>query len=254
MSDTTATTTTSTSTFVSQLATNAEQFQDSASQEEYCSQVREQAAEHFLQDLLASETSVTQFEELALHRSKCGQKTVRLTQWQGRGPTYLDQSLSDLLDLGDLLQRMQDFLDERYGTSTFRVFNHRVRKTRNVALVVSWDQEGFENVDLIIAHNRQKAQQRQERQMSLRNGEELPSDEEDELEPPRRSAPPRRRYDDDRSSGDRAPRRRYDDRNGDRAPRRRYDDSRGERRRGPPREQLQARPSRRRAAVATDNN
>ena len=122
MSDTNATTT---STFVSQLASNAEKFQDSASQEEYCAQVREQAAEHFLQDLLGSESSATQFEELALHRSKCGQKTVRLTQWQGRGPTYLDQSLSDLLDLGDLLQRMQDFLDERYGASTFRVFNHQ---------------------------------------------------------------------------------------------------------------------------------
>ena len=157
MSNTESTTTT---TFVSQLASNAEKFQDSASQEEYCAQVREQAAEHFLQELLANDTATTQFESLALHRSKCGQKTVRLTQWQGRGPAYLDQSLSDLLDLGDLLQRMQDFLDERYGSSTFRVFNHRVRKTRNVALVVSWDTEGFENVDLIIAHNRQKAQQR----------------------------------------------------------------------------------------------
>jgi len=107
--------------FVSQLLANADQCQDDGFKEEYCARVREEAAQHFLSTLLASDTARQQFETNALHRSRLGSKTVRLTQWQGRGPTHLDQALSDLLDLGDLLQKMQDYLDETYGSGQLRV-------------------------------------------------------------------------------------------------------------------------------------
>lgn len=264
-------TTTTDNTFVSQLAANTEEYKDTALRETYCSQVRELAAEHFLQKLLASPEARTNFEASALHRSKsCDQKTVRLEQWQGRGPAYLDQCLSDLLDLGDLVQRLQDHLDQTYGRDSFRVFNHPVRKTRSMALVVSWDASGFSNADDILQRNRAKAQERQERLLHRRDGEE---EDEEEAQTQSHSRPaPRRNYDDDRRQP--APRRNYSDTRGrrfdndSRGPPRREDQSRG---RAPsnyqsdrqPREQREsrepreretpqdARPSRRRTAVAS---
>lgn len=292
-----------TNSFVAQLESDSEKYKDSAAQEQYCAQVREQAAEHFLNELLSGDSAVKQFEELTVHRNKLGQQTVRLTQWQGRGPTHLDQSLSDLLDIGDLLQRMQDHLDATYGQGTFRVFNHRVRGSRNrtVSLTVSWNKEKFENVDSIIENNRQRALERVQRQQESRGDMDMDmdgdgdgdGDAEDDLAP-RNRGPPRRREGDHREGGryeDRPrrreggreggryedrPRRRYDERSYDERPRRpeRYDDSAPRRRPagrgdGPtrdsaprdsaphdsvPRGDGSARPSRRRAAVASYDN
>lgn len=214
-------TTTTQNNFIAQLQADTEKYQDSSAQEEYCAQVREQAVEHFLEELLSGPTASKQFETLAIHRNKLGQKTARLAQWQGRGPTYLDQCLSDLLDIGDLLQRMQDHLDSTYGPGEFRVFNHRVRGNRNrtVSLTVSWNKEGFENVDSIIENNRQRAQERQQRQQEGHgrgDGEDEDDDDEEDDLAPRSSArqgsyPPRRQ----------APGRAYDDRR--QPPRRRYE-------------------------------
>lgn len=254
--------------FVAQLQADAEKYKDSTAQEEYCAQVREQAAEHFLESLLSGKTASSEFEQNTLHRNKTGQQTVRLSQWQGRGPTYLDQSLSDLLDLGDLLQRMQDYLDSTYGAGEFRVFNHRVRGNRNrtVSLTVSWNKEGFENVDSIIKNNRERALERQQRHADGLNRGSDDEEEDQQSRPPRRrdDRPPRR---DDRRYDDRAPRRddrRYDDRparRDDRAPRRddrryddrapRRDDRRDDRRRPAERSMTSERPSRRRAAMSS---
>lgn len=253
---------TSTTSFVEQLESDAVKYKDSTAQEEYCAQIREQAAEHFLELFLSSPKATKEFEELALHRNKMNQQTARLAQWQGRGPTYLDQSLSDLLDLGDLLQRMQDHLDATYGAGKFRVFNHRVRGNRNrlISLTVSWDSEGFENVDSIVENNRKYALERQQRQQEGRTRDDGEDDgcEEDEL-PARHT--PRRREGGNRQYDDRAPRRRDGARNRqyeDRAPRRhddrapRYEDEdRAPRRRQADRGPRDSapRPSRRRAAV-----
>lgn len=230
--------------FVAQLQADAEKYKDSAAQETYCAQVRDQAAEHFLETLLSGESAAREFEQNALHRNKTGQQTASLARWQGRGPTYRDQSLSDLLDLGDLLQRMQDYLDCTYGPGEFRVFNHRIRNNRNRAasLTVSWNKEGFENVDSIIKNNRERALERQQRQA---DGHNHGSDDEedhhdraprrDDRRAPRHDDRPRRRHQDDR---DRAPRR--DDRPA---------------RRSAERSMTSAdRPSRRRAAMVTHDN
>lgn len=258
------------STFVAQLQADAEKFQDSTAQEEYCSQVREQAAEHFLENFLSGATATKQFENLVLHRNRLRQHTARLVTWQGRGPTYLDQALSDLLDLGDLLQRLQDHLDSTYGANEFRVFNHHVRGSRNrtMALTVSWDKERFENVDSIIENNRQHALERLKRQQENRTHGDEDEDcdvvDDDELAP-RNRAPPRggprrtsapRRYDEGASRNyENRPRRRFD---GEERPQRRnnYDDSRssaptGPSRRGPADRGSVERTSRRRAAVAS---
>lgn len=212
---------TQTNSFVAQLRADSEKYQDSTSREEYCDRVREQAAEHFLDKYLASKEATDAFRELSSHRSKLGLWTVRLVQWQNRGPTYLDQSLSDLLDLGDLLQRMQDHLDVNYGVGEFRVFNHRVHGDNNrmVSLTVSWDKAGFENIDTIIEKNRQRAHEWRERRQQRLNEPRSSGDGSDgERLPRRRDAgrqngdrhPPRRREYDTRREGFR-----YDDREHD---------------------------------------
>lgn len=269
--------------FVSQLQADAEKYQDSAAQEDYCAETRENAAEFFLQEYLSSPAATKKFEELALHRQKLGQQTARLLQWQGRGPEHLGQSISDLLDLGDLLQRMQDYLDMTYGPGEFRVFNHHVRGNRNrtVSLTVSWKKDGFENVDSIVENNRQRALERMQRQKEnrARGGDEDEDDDAecDELRPSYRGESHRHR-ESNRDGGrydDRAPRRHNDGpRNYDNRPRRRYDEDSGPRRqyddaprgrrngdrgdRGPSRGSVPRdpapRPSRRKAAVSSYDN
>lgn len=174
-----------TNAFVVQLQTDTAKYTDASAREEYLAEVRETAAEHFLTELLSGPLSSKKFEENAMHRNKLGQQTVRLTQWQGRGPVQLDQSLSDLLDLGDLLQRMQDHLDSTYGSGEFRVFNHLVKgnraRGRMISLTVSWNKERFENVDEIITNNRERALDRQKRQQEDRTsgggGDEVEEDQ-----------------------------------------------------------------------------
>lgn len=265
------------------LESNEEKYQDPAAVEAYLAEVREEAAGHFLDLLLTSEVAQKSLFDKIDHRDRCRNKTAKIEQWQGPGPVYKDQSLSDLLDRGDLLQRMQDFLDLTHGAGQFRIFNHPVRRTRMVALVVSWNKEGFENIDSIIERNRQKAQERYERRESRRRGDDEEDDDEEHQQhddryqrqsgggrryednrgPRRYEDRPSRRdnYHDDRS--DRPPRRSY---RGDGPPRdNRYSD--GPRRRGPPQGDRPVRrdrdgprdaprdgPSRRHAAVANYDN
>jgi hypothetical protein len=213
-----------TNSFVSQLEANAEKFKDPEAVEVYLTQVRENAAEHFLKQLLTSEEARANMEQLITHRTIIKQKTALVHRWQGRGDTYMEQSLSDLLDLGDLLQRMQDFLDSTYGSGRFRIFNHQIRRTRDTALTISWTPEGFQNLDDIILRNRARAQERLERLKQRRGGDDADEGEGDEdvsFRPREDRGPPRARYE-DRGP----PRARYEERG---PPRARYEE------RGPPR-------------------
>jgi hypothetical protein len=118
------------------------------------------ATDHFLDTLIRSDNAKSQFEESAREAAGFGKKLVQIISWSGRGPTFLNQSLNDLLDFGDMCARLQDFFDASYGTNEFRVFHYPVRNTRTTALTVSWDKTGFDNADGIIRSNRERAQQR----------------------------------------------------------------------------------------------
>ena len=120
------------------------------------------ATDHFLDSLVRSDEAVSLFEKSAREAASYGKKLVQLVTWSGRGPTYLNQTLSELLDFGDLCARLQDYFDTTYGTDEFRVFHYPVRNTRTTALTVSWDKAGFDNADGIIRSNRERAQQRLE--------------------------------------------------------------------------------------------
>lgn len=266
---------TSTNSFVSQLTADTATYSNEEEQAKYRSQNREDATEHFLAQYFTSPDAQSHFETTVLHKNKLGQRIVRLTGWSGRGPSHLDQFLTDLLDTGDLLQRMQDHLNLTYGEGQFRVFNHRVSGKRMTALSVSWDSTGFENIDQIIATNRTKAIERRERAAERaaerdddrrQYDDRRPHDDrrqyddrrgpgpdrrggyrrqyDDDRRPPRRD---RRQYDDDRRGGYR---RQYDDdRRGPRSDRRQYDDDRRPPRRDEQRNEGTQRPSRRRAAL-----
>jgi hypothetical protein len=120
------------------------------------------ATDHFLDTLVRSEEAIKQFETNAREAASYGKKLIQLVTWSGRGPTYLNQTLSELLDFGDLCARLQDYFDTTYGTDEFRVFHYPIRNTRTTALTVSWDKAGFDNADGIIRSNRERAQQRLE--------------------------------------------------------------------------------------------
>ena len=198
-------------------------------------EAREQAADYFLESLLTSADATATLERECLARAKLGQKTYRLTTWTGSGPDYCGQKLPDLLDLGNLLEKMQDWLDENYRTDAhrFRVFNCRVRNApRNTFnLILSWNEDKFSTADQIIETNRQMAIERRdsyERRRHERNHDDdvdgAPHEDAEETE----DRPPRRQYDDRQRGG---PRQRYNDGGEDR-PRQRYNDG-GENR--PPR-------------------
>jgi hypothetical protein len=120
------------------------------------------ANDYFLDKYVRSESGRRLFEESAREAASFGKKLVQLETWSGRGPVYQHQSLSDLLDFGDLCALIQDYLNVTYGEDEFRVFHYPIRNSRTTALTVSWDKAGFENADGIIRSNRERAQQRLE--------------------------------------------------------------------------------------------
>jgi hypothetical protein len=118
------------------------------------------ATDYFLDKFIRKDESRALFEQNAKDAATFGKKLLQLETWSGRGPVYSNQSLSDLLDFGDLCDRMQDVFNQFYGEDEFRVFHYPIRNSRTTALTVSWDKSGFENADGIIRSNRLRAQQR----------------------------------------------------------------------------------------------
>ena len=209
--------------------------------------VREQATDYFLESLLTSPAARSNLERECLTRATLGQKTYRLTTWTGSGPDYCGQKLPDLLDLGNLLVKMQDWLDVNYRTDNnrFRVFNCRVRNApRNTFnLIVSWNEDKFETADKIIETNRQTAIERRDTYDGRRQGR--PQDDDNEEAHPedavehedrsthrpydnRQRGLTSYRQDDNTKGGGSDERSRW-------TPRPRYNDGNDERGRGPPR-------------------
>jgi hypothetical protein len=150
------------------------------------------ATDHFLDTLVRSSEASKLFETNAREAASFGKKLVQLVTWSGRGPTYLNQTLSELLDFGDLCARFQDYFDATYGTDEFRVFHYPIRNTRTTALTVSWDKSGFDNADGIIRSNRERAQQRLE---SRGSEDQRPRRREYDTVPHREEAPqPQRQH------------------------------------------------------------
>ena len=147
------------------------------------------ATQYFLTTLLSAPDAQQQFESSAMSAAGLGKKLVQLTSWSGRGPVYSNTSLCELLDTGDLISRMQDWLDETYGADGFRVFHYPIRNSRTTALTVSWDKAGFDNADGIIRANRERAQQRSEHRSENRDqrGHVAEQDQDQEDEPPTKS-------------------------------------------------------------------
>lgn len=187
---------------------------------------RDEAAEHFVDHFFRSDVARAAFEANVLERVP--NKTLRVHRWTGRGESFKDQHLSNLLDIGDLVTRFQDYLDETYQVKEdteatpgfrFRVFNHRISGARATALVVSWDPTGFEKVDDILLANRQSAQDRESRR---REGPRGGDDEEQQDQ--QQDQGPRRNFDGPsrgRGRGPRGPRRDFD--RSDNGPRRDFD-------------------------------
>jgi hypothetical protein len=121
----------------------------------------EEAYEQASEKILTGVDSFRRFEQGALDAAGAGQKTYRLLAWQGRGPQYCRKFLTDMLDAGCLLEKLQAWLDKSYGEGNFRIFNHHIKFSRNgYALVVSWDIDKFYSIGEIIASNRAVAEER----------------------------------------------------------------------------------------------
>ena len=147
-----------------------------------------EAYEQAALSLLTSEDSFRRFEESAMAAASVGQKTCRLLTWQSRGPQFNRLFLSDMLDTGDLLTRLQGWLDANYGVGNFRIFNHHIKFSRNsYALVVSWDIDKFDSVTEILAANRkQRVASANEWDLEMAEPRETPRS-------PQSSRPPRSR-------------------------------------------------------------
>ena len=192
------------------------------------------ATDHFLDTLVRSEEAIKQFETNAREAASYGKKLIQLVTWSGRGPTYLNQTLSELLDFGDLCARLQDYFDTTYGTDEFRVFHYPIRNTRTTALTVSWDKAGFDNADGIIRSNRERAQQRLESRDQPQRFDNRDRDQSQRFDNRDRDRDQSQRFD----NRDRVPRHHQDDQQQnqhDQRPRRRehVDSSEGAAARGP---------------------
>jgi hypothetical protein len=178
-------TSTSTASFAQELNTLREQYESNEqTRNDRNQEALIKATDYFLDKYARSKEARVQFEESAREAASFGKKLVQLETWSGRGPVYQHQSLSDMLDFGDLCARMQDYFNLTYGEDEFRVFHYPIRNSRTTALTVSWDKAGFENADGIIRSNRERAQQRLEhREHNGRDGRER---EESDQRPRRR--------------------------------------------------------------------
>lgn len=220
-------TTSTTTTFADELAQLGEQYQDEQVRATWRSQQVAEATQHFLDTLLASDEAWASFQEQARNNVRStGKKTASLLTWQGRGPSYQGQYLTDLLDLDELLQKFQDVLDMKGGKDQFLVFKHPVtasRGPRSFSLTVSWDKSRFDNARDIISGEREKAEQRVERNVRRRLDREENDDDDEERRSSRR--PARREHGND----DRRPARHHRPRDDEE-----YDNRRGGERRSAP--------------------
>ncbi len=173
MSDTTTSTTVPTTettttlpTLVSTLNMLNTNYNDLSDEErtEFIERSRVLAVNEALNDLLTSSDAQAAFLVGTQKSATAGRSTFRLTQWTMMDSrSYHGHYLLNLLKKGDLLTRMQAWLDDTCGEG-LRVYYHPLKRTNNspitFALTVSWDASRFHEVDDILERNRQTGQDR----------------------------------------------------------------------------------------------
>ena len=118
-----------------------------------------------LNDLLTSDDAQANILAGTQKAAREGRKTFRLTQWTlTEGRHYNGCWLLDMLNRGELLTRMQDWLNEACDDG-LRVFYHPLKRKSNnapttFAIALSWDSARFGELEEIIENNRQSAQRR----------------------------------------------------------------------------------------------
>lgn len=161
-------------TLFDELTALQEQYSDESIRGKWRLESLEQARSKFLSSLISSSEAWDSFCENARNSVKYyGRKTTSLQKWTGVGPNENGHSLADLLDLGTLLDDIQEVLDERAGKGNFIVFKHSItggtRGPRRYSLTVSWDKERFDNAESIIRTERERAVQRKEQRNSYQS-------------------------------------------------------------------------------------
>lgn len=192
---TTTETSTSTSTPVSNLLAEVTQLNQEYSKDPDASlaQQRALAVRQAMTSLLTSDEAHARFEEDVRDAGRQGAKTTRLLvngkrSWGiSENVRYNGRYLLDLFNKSELLELMQDWLDEHYGstdTQRFRVFYHKLRTDSDTgrhhrprfAVVVSWDTERAGEVDEIIARNREITETHRRDRETRREGDAEPTD------------------------------------------------------------------------------
>ena len=193
--ETTTFTSTSTSTPVSNLLAEVTQLNQEYSKDPDASlaQQRALAVRQAMTSLLTSDEAHARFEEDVRDAGRQGAKTTRLLvngkrSWGiSENVRYNGRYLLDLFNKSELLELMQDWLDEKYGstdTQRFRVFYHKLRTDSDTgrhhrprfAVVVSWDTERAGEVDEIIARNREITETHRRDRETRREGDTEPTD------------------------------------------------------------------------------
>jgi len=78
------------------------------------------------------------FEFHVQNSAEMGKTQYRVASWVGRGPTYGEFAMVDLLQKGDFIPRAQTWLDQTYGPG-FRVFYRKAEMPENTFnLQVVW--------------------------------------------------------------------------------------------------------------------
>ena len=122
---------------------------------------REQAITRALEELLTSEQAYNDFVKAVKLNSQRGSKTCSLCTFSLREPRVFsdndgyEHKLINMLRHGNLIQRMQAWLDENESDVEngfrFKVFYHPVKNSGgNFRLTVSWDQSKFKFADEIM--------------------------------------------------------------------------------------------------------
>lgn len=114
--------------------------------------------------LFASTEAQAQFEQKMRIAATNGKKSAYIGAWRKHEcPHFNNENLLELLTVNnELLEKIQDWLDEHYRESDerrFRVFYSEAKGLYSV--VVSWDIQGFENIDDIIHRQKQQQQKTQ---------------------------------------------------------------------------------------------
>jgi len=124
---------------------------------------REEATRQAMSDLLTSPEKVVAFEQAATENAAVGKKQFTLKQWGLHdAPRYNGRYLLDLLNKGNLLPLLQDYLDEHYalGDRRFRVYFYKAGNTFRLA--VSWDETQFEFIETKLRENEEFRRKKQE--------------------------------------------------------------------------------------------